>query len=132
MTTVSLHRMSEVNVKPGTQPQLRHFTESYVAYSEQMVGCNLNTNHRQPRRKQSPPIALTLARGLIQISVVRNHSHAICQRHGSEVLQNLTVSNLINAPHYKIPIFITGYLQFAIGLNLQPHKSIPQHPILVP
>jgi hypothetical protein len=88
--------MSEVNVKPDTQSQLRHFTDSYVADCEQMVGCNLNTNHRQPKRKQSPPIALTLARGLIQIFVVRNHSHAICQLYGSEVLQNPTVSNLIN------------------------------------
>ena len=88
--------MSEVNVKPETQSRLRHFTDSYIAHCEQMVGCNLNTNHRQPKRKQTPPIALTLARGLIQIFVVRNHSHAICQLHGSEVLQNLTVSNLIN------------------------------------
>jgi len=90
--------MREVNVKPETQSQLRHCTDSYVAYCEQMAGCNLNTNHRQPKRKQSPLVALTLARGLIQIFVVLTivTQYATVALHGSKVLQNPTVSHLIN------------------------------------
>lgn len=138
MTKISLHKIREVNannVKPETRSQLRNFVDSYVSYYWQTVGCNRNTNLGQPKRKQFPSTALILARGLIQIFAVRNHSHAICHstncmKRSPSKANSFSSSQKIPA-RYKTGISITVYEELATCLNPQPHKSLPHYPILV-